>query len=164
MRRCWVDKEALDNLHAEAAKWRFRETGGALLGWSEGDQFVVAKVLGPGPKARHGCRFFEPDATWQQGEGERIYRESGRRVAYIGEWHTHPLGAPTPSELDRETAQMIAEEPDFRSPRPLSAIVGRRWVDHLRGARPTLVVYVWAEDRFEEMALERCRVDRLLGT
>jgi integrative and conjugative element protein (TIGR02256 family) len=126
---CWIEPGALGELRAEAKRWPLRETGGALLGWQEGSESVVAAVLGPGPKASHGLSHFEPDARWQQREGERIYHESRRTIGYIGDWHSHPHGGPYPSSQDRRTARVIAEDPDFRTPEPLYAIASKHWYE-----------------------------------
>lgn len=40
--RCWIEQSAVDTLVAESSRWRFRETGGALLGWVEGAESLVA--------------------------------------------------------------------------------------------------------------------------
>lgn len=120
--KCWIYEAALYDLLAEANRWRLRETGGALLGWRDGSNYVVHRVLGPGPNAKHGLSSFEPDAAWQAEEGKRIYSESGRTTAYVGDWHSHPRGGAQPSKQDIDTMEDIANDPDFRSPEPLSAI------------------------------------------
>jgi len=143
---CWFERKALNELFAEARRWRLRETGGALLGWSEGDEFVVHRVLGPGPGAKHGFTYFEPDGTWQADKGARIYAESGRKIAYVGDWHTHPRGTPRPSRRDRNTANEIASDPSFRAPRPVYAIAARRLQLSPRAAGWRLVAYVRDEE------------------
>jgi integrative and conjugative element protein (TIGR02256 family) len=145
---CWIHADALSELCAEARRWRTRETGGALFGWREGRATVVARVVGPGPNARHGVRWFEPDTAWQVVQGRRIYAESGRTIAYLGDWHTHPFGAPRPSSQDAETAKLIARDARFRAPTPLYAILGRS-VRSLASLRPwRLVIYEWHDGRF----------------
>jgi integrative and conjugative element protein (TIGR02256 family) len=124
---CWIRRSALEDLLAEAARWPVRETGGALLGHREGELAVVEAVLGPGPGAVHGYAHFEPDAEWQQREGERAYERSGRTVAFLGDWHTHPRGGPWPSQQDQETAEAIAGDGGFRAPRPLYGIASKPW-------------------------------------
>jgi integrative and conjugative element protein (TIGR02256 family) len=121
---------------------------------------VVARILGPGPNAKHGFFSFEPDAQWQVEQGQRIYRESNRCIAYIGEWHTHPFAAPRPSWTDEKAADQISGDPDFRSPEPLSLIVGRRWRAK-RDPDPTdsLMVYSWRDDQFEPLEVLRCTLD-----
>jgi integrative and conjugative element protein (TIGR02256 family) len=149
---CWIQRQALDDLLSEARGWPLRETGGALLGRRESELAVVEEVLGPGPHASHGFRHFEPDAKWQLREGERIYAESGRTVAYLGDWHTHPHGRPHPSSQDHRTAEMIATTTGFRAPRPVYAIASKCW--H-RLPRPSwrLRMMEWHRGGLEEMEL-----------
>lgn len=149
---CWIRRTALESLIAEARSWPVRETGGALLGHREDNRAVVERVLGPGPEAGHGYSHFEPDGLWQQGEGERIYVESGHTVAYLGDWHTHPHGGPHPSAQDRRTARMIAEDRSFRAPRPLYAIASKRWYQ-IRSPRWGLRMMEWRGGRLAEMEL-----------
>jgi integrative and conjugative element protein (TIGR02256 family) len=168
--RCWIAEEALADLWAEASRWRFRETGGALLGWRDGRDAVIARVLGPGLNAKHGFFSFEPDSEWQVEEGRRIYRESNRCVAYIGDWHTHPFASPRPSWTDRKAAKQIAEDPDFRAPEPLSLIVGRSWRSVGRSSRSgdrhrdvaldSQVVYVWRDDELDPLDIALYKVNR----
>lgn len=139
------------------SRWYLRETGGALLGWRDGPDAVVARALGPGPGAHHGFRSFEPDATWQVEQGRRIYRGSGRTIAYIGDWHSHPIGALAPSAQDRGAVEIIATDAGFRAPEPLSALVAGT----LGGWRPSrLAVYLWRDQQFEQMQLIECRLGR----
>jgi integrative and conjugative element protein (TIGR02256 family) len=156
--RCWIDERAVRALLEEARRWRFKETGGALLGWRDGRNAVVAAVLGPGPNAKHGFRSFEPDGEWQVAEGRRIYRESGRRIAYIGDWHTHPFAVPRPSTQDRSAVLSIADDPDFRAPNPLSAIIGAGWIEWLRRS-DVLMVYAWGGEHLHPMEIRPCRLD-----
>jgi integrative and conjugative element protein (TIGR02256 family) len=138
---CWLARSALRDVLAEVRRYRLRETGGALLGWREGAQYVVTTALGPGPQAKHGLTYFEPDATWQSARGREIYFASARTVAYLGDWHTHPWSGPVPSYRDHRTAQDIAEDPAFRAPQPLYGIVGysaRRREE--RDRKPTIYV------------------------
>lgn len=149
---CWIRRGALESLLSEARNWPLRETGGALLGRREGDLAVVEEVLGPGPEANHGFSHFEPDARWQLEEGKRIYTESRRTVAYVGDWHTHPHGRPEPSRQDRDTAKMIATTKGFRAPRPLYAIASKRW-HQLRRPSWRLRMLEWHHGRLQEMEL-----------
>jgi integrative and conjugative element protein (TIGR02256 family) len=149
---CWIRRKAYESLISEARRWPMRETGGALLGYREGEAALVEWVLGPGPKASHGYSHFEPDAAWQQSEGERIYAASGRTIAYLGDWHTHPHGGPYPSRQDRETAKLIATDEGFRAPRPLYAIASKRWYE-LRERRWGLRMMEWQRGELIETAI-----------
>lgn len=150
LERCWFEHAALSELLDEARRWWARETGGALLGWREGTDVVVQRVLGPGPKAKHGFSHFEPDHEWQAQEGAKVYKESGRTIAFLGDWHTHPRGSAIPSPQDRKTMATIAEDKDFRAPHPLSAIVGRRRL--LRGR--DFIIYAWNGEHLAPLKLE----------
>lgn len=154
---CWVDEFALIDLVNESSRFLLRETGGALLGWREDDQYVVSRVLGPGPAAKHSLRHFEPDGTWQAQHGRTIYAESGRTVAYLGDWHTHPHTPPVPSARDRETARDIAHDPSFRATSPLYAILGRSLTMILQREMWDLVIYVWDSDELVPANLEILR-------
>jgi integrative and conjugative element protein (TIGR02256 family) len=158
--KCWIAEETLADLWAEARQWRIRETGGALLGWRDGQNAVVARILGPGPNARHGFFSFEPDSEWQVEHGHRIYRESDRCVAYLGDWHTHPFAPPIPSWTDRKAGRQISEDRDFRAPEPLSLIVGSRWRSRRHPAGlDSLVVYAWRNNNFQPLELFTCNLD-----
>jgi integrative and conjugative element protein (TIGR02256 family) len=133
----------------EAERYRVRETGGALLGWREDKEVVVNRILGPGPRARHRFWYFEPDHEWQGREGRRIYHESRRTIAYVGDWHTHPRGATRPSPQDRKAMASIANDSDFRTPNPLSLIVSRPG-----RCNHSFNVYVWNGKALEPIAVE----------
>ncbi len=156
---CWCDRRAVDDLLAEARRWPLRETGGALLGWRGDSGPVVAQILGPGPDARHGLRSFEPDGEWQVEEGRRIYRQSRRLVAYLGDWHTHPGGSAKPSGQARRTAAMIASDLGFRAPRPVYAIAHRGW---LRARRWGLTIYELRAGEFIELEIHSIDAGALL--
>jgi integrative and conjugative element protein (TIGR02256 family) len=106
-----------------------RESGGVLLGWVDSNhakRIKVIKQIGPGPKAGHETHRFEPDGEWQARRIAAAYENSGRTVTYLGDWHSHPRGGSTPSELDRSTARKIAEAPEARAPHPLILILHGR--------------------------------------
>jgi integrative and conjugative element protein (TIGR02256 family) len=85
---------------AMQSDWR-TETGGALFGYDDGLQLTVAHATGPGPHAVHEERRFLRDLQYTQRAATRLSRETGAQ--WIGEWHTHPAGAGTPSERDVTT-------------------------------------------------------------
>lgn len=153
--RCWVAPSALGKLLAEANSKVLRETGGALLGWYEGTDYVVVDVLGPGPSAIHGFSHFEPDAEWQAAEGRRIYASSGRTVRYLGDWHTHPRGGCSPSMQDSDTAAEIATDVAFRTPVPLYAIMCRPWWRILDSESWTWRLYVQVDGALEDVKVLR---------
>lgn len=155
--RCWIDETALGDLLAEAGRWRLRETGGALLGWRDGADVAIACVLGPGPGAKHRLRSFEPDGPWQVAQGRQIYTATNQMVAYLGDWHTHPFGRPTPSRQDETAARQIATDANFRAPEPLSGIVGRAARGHTR-----LVIHAWDGEALVPLETLACTLEHEL--
>jgi integrative and conjugative element protein (TIGR02256 family) len=110
----------LEVFRRECARIRYRETGGVLFGYrTDEDDIVVTDATGPGPRARHSWRFFEPDTRYCQEQLSRIYRETQGAVSYLGEWHTHPYGSTLPSRRDSATMSQIAVNARFRQPEPL---------------------------------------------
>lgn len=127
----WVASIALERMQLEAQRRAPLETGGVLMGhWAE-DQagVVIADVVGPGPKAVHKRMSFVPDHLYQEREIARLYRESGRRVTYLGDWHSHPEGPLELSVIDRLTQLRIGKHLTARAPRALMALVagGHPW-------------------------------------
>jgi integrative and conjugative element protein (TIGR02256 family) len=108
----------------EAARHGPLETGGVLLGWRNGDDVVVSRVVGPGPGAQHESSTFHPDSEWQAARIADLYEQAGRRMEYLGDWHTHPGGRPRPSRRDERTLRHIARTAEARCPDPVMVILG----------------------------------------
>jgi integrative and conjugative element protein (TIGR02256 family) len=103
----------------DASLWSPLETGGVLLGYSGGEgDLVVTTVIGGGPSASRRETSFEPDHEYQAREIALAYERSGRRWAYLGDWHTHPNGQAVLSRTDRRTLRRIARTPEARAPQP----------------------------------------------
>jgi integrative and conjugative element protein (TIGR02256 family) len=99
---------------------------------------VVTHIIGPGPKAEFGKEDFQPDADFQHSEIDRIYQASGRRDAFLGDWHTHPHTTPFLSRRDRAAIRKVAKHPMSHQPHPIMAI--------LAGGDPWRLI-VWRYDR-----------------
>jgi integrative and conjugative element protein (TIGR02256 family) len=124
--RVWIADAIVDEMFAQAREHAPLETGGMLVGYDgvEPLEPVVTFVIGPGPMAEHTLDGFVPDGRWQRAELTRIYAESGGVTTYLGDWHSHPDGAPSPSRKDRRTARRVARSAKARAPRPLTVIAG----------------------------------------
>jgi len=100
-----------------------------LLGyWTHaGVDAVITDAVGPGPRAIHRRSSFVPDYDFHDAEIHLRYMRSGRRLEYMGDWHTHPTGPPMLSRKDRRTLAVIATHAPARAPTPVMAIfAGRR--------------------------------------
>lgn len=122
--RLWVNDDLWRELLVHADGAHPNETGGVLLGWRDRADTVVTHLLGPGPNAWHGKTWFHPDGQWQASRIAELYEQSGRRLSYLGDWHTHPDGVPTPSRQDRATLARISRTAEARCPSPLMLILG----------------------------------------
>jgi integrative and conjugative element protein (TIGR02256 family) len=108
----------------EALQHRPLETGGLLLGYrSTTREVVITQVLGAGPNAERTAARFVPDHNWQEQQLAAAYERAERRLAYLGDWHSHPRGSTRLSRLDRQTLQTISRHSAARCPVPVMAII-----------------------------------------
>ena len=148
----WWAAAALEEALREAQRAYPLETGGLLLGWTTGPgAVVISQVIGPGPRATHRATSFAPDVAWQERQLADAYERAGRRLQYLGDWHTHPRGTIRLSGTDRATLRRIARHPDARAPHPVMAVLagGPPWQVAVRqqvrrcGAPRRLRLQVW---------------------
>lgn len=85
------------------------ETGGVMLGWHDGDDRIVARVIGPGPRAMHGRHAFIPDHVWQLEQIGQAFSASAGDLDYLGDWHTHPDTPAVMSNEDHMTLRRIGK-------------------------------------------------------
>ena len=126
----WWAAAALEEALREAQRAYPLETGGLLLGWTTGPgTVVISRVIGPGPRASHRATSFTPDAAWQERQLADAYEQAGRRLHYLGDWHSHPRGTIRLSGIDRATLRRIAGHPDARAAHPVMAVLagGPMW-------------------------------------
>ena len=154
----WLDPVARGVMELEASRRRFLETGGPLFGYSAEGGVVVVGAGGPGPKARHRLRSFAPDHGAVDRAITVVHEASQQRYRYLGSWHTHPMGRPSPSSIDVAAAQAMSEEASVILPQPLLIIQASRPL--LRTySDSNLRAYRW-RDASVGLALEKIRVLR----
>lgn len=85
------------------------EAGGILLGQLSvaEDVVLINRASVPGPFDRATRHSFRRDSRWAQGISTYEFLNSGGHIVYLGEWHTHPARAASPSPRD---TRMIAEQ------------------------------------------------------
>jgi integrative and conjugative element protein (TIGR02256 family) len=127
----WLKQSVYACIAKEAATRAPLETGGVLLGYcsQDGDDAVITHSIGPGPHAVHERFGFTPDQEFHIAEIARMYTTSGRRLAYLGDWHTHPGGSARLSPRDLKTLKSIAMHKHARAPRPIMLVLapGPHW-------------------------------------
>jgi integrative and conjugative element protein (TIGR02256 family) len=122
----WLDERARALIESETRKRPRVESGGALFGFGDGDDLVVAGAYGPGPRARHRRTTFHPHPETTGLLMEAVSENSRRRYRYLGSWHSHPGGLPRPSGTDISTAEAVAEEAEVGLNQPLMLIQASR--------------------------------------
>lgn len=127
--RLFLPVEILQQMHAEANNSVPNETGGVLLGAMTDSAVWVEAVIGPGPNAVHRRASFIPDGDDQQRKIAAAYQSSGRRIAYLGDWHTHPVGGAYLSRTDVRTLRSIARHDEARQANPVMVVLagGEPW-------------------------------------
>lgn len=152
----WIGHNLVTSLEAEATRTMPCETGGVILGYysADGGDLVITHALGPGPNAFHDETRFVPDHEFQVREIARLYHESGRRLQYLGDWHSHPGGSGELSAQDRATFQTIARCKEARAPQPVMLILagGVEWQPHAwQYVRPRF--WFWTEFNAEPLVI-----------
>jgi proteasome lid subunit RPN8/RPN11 len=113
------------------------ETGGVLLGQVDNGCRVVwvseARGLPSGSEGSPGGLHL--NISDLRGELAARRRSSRGLVSFIGAWHTHPGGPPTPSDKDHRTMDSLVNGEQETLPQALLVVLGgiggrwQRWVD-----------------------------------
>lgn len=98
------------------------ETGGILLGDDATDGIVVRHAGGPGPNAARGELTFMRDLDHARRLADSAWSED--RSQWIGEWHTHPTGALSPSEVDLHSYMRHLHDPELGFDKFIAIIAG----------------------------------------
>ncbi|MCH2342838.1 MAG: Mov34/MPN/PAD-1 family protein [Pseudomonas sp.] len=88
------------------------EAAGVLIGERRGLHLVVHQISEPGKgDIRRRC-FVDRRGPHHQVAIDEAFASSSGRLQYLGEWHTHPEDAPSPSSTDLGTWQryLVADE------------------------------------------------------
>jgi integrative and conjugative element protein (TIGR02256 family) len=121
-----IPGEVLAVMRRMAASSKPRETGGTLVGhYSEDlrDAFVTRALEAKTGARKQRARFYRPPDD-VDGQLARIYEESGGLTHYLGEWHTHPDAAPTPSPTDLSSLRGLARTSSVATDTPFMVILG----------------------------------------
>ena len=85
------------------------EAGGILMGYCRGPHTHVTEATIPTSRDVQRRFGFFRHAAHHQRVARRRWKESGETMDYVGEWHTHPEDAPSPSGVDLQHWQEIAK-------------------------------------------------------
>jgi integrative and conjugative element protein (TIGR02256 family) len=80
------------------------ESGGILLGYSIDDSiFTITDITTPSAFDKSSRYNFIRNRKSAQKAINKLFKESGGKKIYLGEWHTHPENVPSPSFLDKNS-------------------------------------------------------------
>ena len=107
--RVSFSRNVIDMFQSEIDKYGTIETGGVMLGYVTNETIYVEKVSNGGSKAVHEYLYFRADNNFIEMFIDMEIANSGGKLRYLGEWHTHPEIIPNPSDLDLYSLAEIAE-------------------------------------------------------
>lgn len=119
-----LGEEVVDRLRRLCVASEDRETGGVLAGHYDSSHqlAVVTRASGPPAGSQRGRTSFVRTVGGLQRWLDQMW--SRRSAYYLGEWHFHPGGTPTPSGTDRAQMWEIADDSKYACPEPILLIVG----------------------------------------
>lgn len=102
------------------------EAGGVLLGrFVQGTSDIIVDDATPPGDGDTASRFtFRRSRRRAQAIVAQVWRESGGTRNYLGEWHTHPEDAPSPSAVDLANWQRIVATARYEQNSLFFVIVG----------------------------------------
>lgn len=78
------------------------ESGGILIGYfQENNSYVITDFTQPGEGDKQSRYGFVRSKKNAQKVLNCLFKESGGKKIYLGEWHTHPEDIPCPSDTDK---------------------------------------------------------------
>jgi integrative and conjugative element protein (TIGR02256 family) len=119
------------------------EVGAPLVGtYSDDGREAQVSEVGPLPRDSRASRFaFERGVHGLRDFFGRVFKRTRGLSHYVGEWHSHPEGAPVPSATDDAAMLAIARDPQARCPECVLVLVA------LRGTIANTGVYVYSRER-----------------
>ena len=121
----WADLQAWIQRSARLNGREF-ETGGHLFGERDDAAKVmwVSEVTGPPPDSMASASEFVCGVEGVEAVTKQKNKFSRGSVSFIGMWHTHPNGNPTPSITDYNAMLSIVEKPEFSCARSILLVIG----------------------------------------
>lgn len=101
------------------------ETGGVFVGHysNNHDCALVTDCSGAPQDSKVGARYFYRGIKGLQNWFRQLWHHQERQY-YLGEWHYHPMGSPTPSHIDVEQMKHNASDISYHCPEPALFIIG----------------------------------------
>lgn len=117
-------KQDVINQLKSYAQFNGHELCGILMGSKVGENKYRINKVSPPLVSRHSHCDCERDAVMANQFIKEDYEKSEHTRTYIGEWHTHPVGNPVPSNVDCLSIRDIFRTSLLVTPFLLMVIVG----------------------------------------
>lgn len=102
-------KQVIKFFKSELEKFTNQETGGVLMGYVKNRTIYIENASDDGPKSIHEPFYFRADPNFIDMYIDMEIANSGGKLRYIGEWHSHLQIIPEPSNIDLNSIDDIAE-------------------------------------------------------
>ena len=86
------------------------ERGGIMIGRFRGPHIEITEMTLPGKSDKASLFSFDRRDRTHQRSAIAAWRTSDNTKAYVGEWHSHPFGAATPSITDKRTWERLTKK------------------------------------------------------
>jgi integrative and conjugative element protein (TIGR02256 family) len=118
----YISNETLAKIKFELLKHYPKEFGGVFVGFKKVGLTVIEDILIPDDFENGKTVFVRHPGTLND-RLESIFKETNGKTTYIGEWHSHPNAAATPSSTDEKAMKEIAENIKIGNLNPVLMIV-----------------------------------------
>lgn len=118
-----IESSLMEEIETSIKKHYPKEFGGVYIGqYSEsGKCLKITSIILPKKFRNTKILFFRYPASINR-EIKKIFNETEGKSIYVGEWHSHPNGFPTPSSTDISTMFKIAKSKKVNIKYPLLSI------------------------------------------
>jgi len=120
----YISVEIMNNIYTQAKLFSPNEFGGVLVGnYSTCGKIAFVKhTLQPNLNNKSRT-IFKRTVNEINIELSRLYENSGGKLYYLGEWHSHPYSSSQYSQLDLKSIEEIAKEKTVKIDSPLMLII-----------------------------------------
>jgi len=116
-----VNKESLNRMYQLCNESYPNETGGILIGqYNDNMTAEIVTIAGPSKDSRSWKTRFNRGT---KGINKLLAEYWAQGLYYLGEWHFHPNGTPSPSGIDNNTMKSISNNSKYNCPEPIAIIV-----------------------------------------
>lgn len=124
-----LSKASLDEMLRYIKNVRDKETGGIIIGkYSKNLKTAnINFISGPPEDSLSGSKWFKRGVKGLSRLIEFFWKKESY---YLGEWHFHPNGSPTPSGQDISQMRKIANSRQYNCPEPIMIIIGGSYINY----------------------------------